>query len=118
MFTMTISPGLGLVPLLIAAGLIGTGAWLKLRQLEDYELWKESVPEPSKPPAPPAPETRQELTDPALWATIMPSRTLTDWEKWKSAAIPPQPPASPADTDLLLAAGAVGAIALFVLLRS
>jgi len=114
--TAAISPGLGIVPLLIAAGLIGTGAWLKLRQLEEYELWKESVPEPSPAPPPPAPQTRPELESPVLWAGTMPARTQEEWKEWKPYA--QYTPTVAADSDLLLAAGAVGAIALLMLLRS
>ena len=116
MFMTVPSPGLGIVPLLIAAGLIGSGVWLKLREVEDYEIWKESVPDPTRPPAPPAPQTRAELESPALWAGTMPARTEEQWKEWKPFA--QYSPTAPADSDLLLAAGAVGAIALLMLLRS
>lgn len=90
--------GLGAFPLIplavgaVVGGLSIGSLWARItgQQEEEYELWKAQVQEPTPPPAPAAPETRQELLD---WnIQLRQQREREQWERWRVTAIPALPP--------------------------
>lgn len=93
----------------VASALIGLGLYAKGEQdIEEaaYEEYKTQLQPPRRAPAPPAPETREELT---RWTPgDLERQARLDWERWRREAIPeaPRPPAKEPDPWLLLGAGA------------
>jgi hypothetical protein len=100
---------------LIAAGvaLIGTGLYLRGARQRDNDALDALFPAPSSPPAPAAPQTRQELTEPGAWTPeMMLHRTAAAWRDWTGTAIPGGdglPSLDPGNAALWLAAGLAGA---------
>lgn len=90
-----------------------------------YRLWSQTeqdlaslfnVPQPSRPPAPPAPQTYEQLTDPKQWTPdIMFGKYAELWKKWDPFFSFPVGKEESSDSALLWVAAGLGALGLYLL---
>lgn len=78
----------------VATALIGLGLYAKgerdSQEEAAYEEYRAALEPPRRPPAPPAPETREELT---RWTPAdLEREAALAWERWRRQAIPELPP--------------------------
>lgn len=118
---VTASPqpqNLGALPVVIA--IAGSAAlladWLIGRRIEEeYQAWKEQVPQPIPPPPPAAPQTEAEMR---TWTPEKMSAAYGPlWEAWKPTAIPTSPATEEPNWLLWAALGAAAAAGAILLLK-
>ena len=93
-------PILAALPWLYGAAttaLIGWGLYAKgerdIQEEAAYGEYRAGLEPPRRPPAPPAPQTREELT---RWTPAdLERQAALEWERWRRQALP-EPPAPPA----------------------
>ena len=93
--------------------------WDNLGTTPAYNAWKASVPDPTKPPAPAAPQTADQLTnwtpDQMYQAT---GQASTNWAQNSITYTPEPPPPPPApDNTYVYLAIVLGGISLFIAAR-